>query len=216
MISVTLEFYSVENFKTPASAYPRRSFGKAAIETHYWGKNEWYSAYKTQPPDSTMRYDYFTVPKKTAITELKIGGKTVMVDDPPHWWTILEHSKAYEGHVLVAGLGLGLIVHALHSNPKVTKITVVEREPDVIELIRKYIPECNIVCQDWYDYVPTESVQGVFFDLFVGETAKMSGAAFREMITMRERFPEAQTYRILGFNNEALNSIADAVSNPTR
>ena len=39
-----------------------------------------------------------------------------------------EHATFYQGRVLVAGLGLGLIVHTLHANPAVQQIVVIERE----------------------------------------------------------------------------------------
>jgi len=45
------------------------------------------------------------------------------------------------GKVLVGGLGLGLIVHYLLRNPRVTRIDVVEIHSDVIKLISPKIPE---------------------------------------------------------------------------
>jgi hypothetical protein len=39
------------------------------------------------------------------------------------------------GHVLVAGLGLGVILVPMLASPRVEHVTVVEREPDVIALV---------------------------------------------------------------------------------
>lgn len=133
-----------------------------------------------------------------------------MVDDVAHWWSIQEHAALYEGHVLVAGLGLGLIVYALAANPKVKSITVIEREPDVIELVGHHLPKCKIVCADWDKYKPRKKFDGVFFDLFVGEGKELFPFAVVRMIELRERFPAA-TCRILGFPNETLLRAADQV-----
>lgn len=66
---------------------------------------------------------------------LGLDGDEITVDEPAHWWAMLEHARHFRGQVLVAGLGLGLIVHALAANPPVRKITVVERDRDVIEAV---------------------------------------------------------------------------------
>ena len=88
-------------------------------------------------------YDVFECVKPIKVTTLSIGKEMVMVDDPLHWIGMQELAKAAKGTVITAGLGLGLIAHALLENPAVTNITVVEKEPDVINLIRKYIPDSN-------------------------------------------------------------------------
>jgi spermidine synthase len=40
------------------------------------------------------------------------------------------------GNVLIAGLGLGLILPAILAKPEVEKVTVIEKEMDVIQLVR--------------------------------------------------------------------------------
>jgi threonine dehydrogenase-like Zn-dependent dehydrogenase len=141
------------------------------------------------------------------MTNLNINGATWMVDDCPHVWTIQKHAKDFHGKVLIAGLGLGLIVHALSKNEKVTEIIVVEREKDVIELIKPLIPNCTIINDDWYNY-PVKQADGVFYDLFVGEGESLYMDAIEEMIGLRRKFPNA-TCRILGFHNDNLQNIAD-------
>ena len=41
----------------------------------------------------------------------------------------------------MAGLGLGMVLHALVAKPEVTEVLVVEINPNVIELIKPTIPE---------------------------------------------------------------------------
>lgn len=202
-----MDTITLTDYVTPASKYPRMKLGRAEIKSHFW-KGEVYEAYHTGP--GKEKYAFIRAENRLRMTNLKIDGKVWMVDDPHHWWRIQEHAKEYKGHVLVAGLGLGLIVHALRENPKVSDVTVVERDPDVIKLIRPYIPECRIVEADWYEYEPDHDVDGVFFDLFVGKGEDLWPGAFREMMRLMDRFPGA-THRILGFPNDSLIRQAKAV-----
>src|SRR5438874_1639209 len=155
----------MESWHCPASDYPRRRVRSARI-ANAWYPAGTYSAYKTQD------VDFFRATKRLRITTLKIDGKTWMVDDPPHWWAMLDHAETFEGHVLCAGLGLGLMIHTLTANPKVEKITVVERNQDVIDLTGPLVPhdKLEIICADWFEQsketIP--DVDGVLFDLFVG------------------------------------------------
>ena len=55
-----------------------------------------------------------------------------------------------KGHVLINGLGLGMVLGAVLQNPAVTKATVVEISPDVIALVAPSYrdPRVSIVCGD--------------------------------------------------------------------
>ena len=112
------------------------------------------------------------------VKSLQVGRKTWMVDDPPHWWAMEEHATIYRGHVVVAGLGLGLIVHALVACPGVERITVVETEPDVITLVQPHLPlsgKVEIVAGDFWDWEGRPD--GVFYDLFVGDGSTLAAEA---------------------------------------
>jgi hypothetical protein len=215
-----LEFKILDlyEWQTPATQYPRTKLGRAAIVSHVLRRGNSYECYQTRPPGQTERYDYVSAKKNLTTTNLKIDGEVWMVDDCPHFWSIQEHAEAYEGDVLVAGLGLGLIVHALRNNPKVRNITVVEREKDVCDLIGPLVPKCQIVCADWYEYISKKGhrqVDGVFFDLFVGKGGDLLMYAFAEMLRLRQQFPGA-VHRILGFPNSLLIANAEAVEQLTK
>ena len=151
-------------------------------------------------------YDFFQALAALPITNLKIAGRVVMVDDPPHWWAMMDHAAKYRGHVLVAGLGLGLIVHALAANQQVERITVVEREPDVIAAVAPHLPgeKLRIVEGDFFNYHRDFEPEGVFFDLFVGNGHELMQNAVSMSFALRRRFPAAEVLRIHGFNNDAL------------
>lgn len=64
----------------------------------------------------------------------KCGG-LVMSDTPMEINTNREFVDKAHGHVLVGGLGLGLIIASICEKPEVRSITVVEKEQEVIELV---------------------------------------------------------------------------------
>lgn len=100
-------------------------------------------------------YPAFEVMKPIPVTELRLYGKTWMVDDPLHWIGMQRLGKAAQGSVLVVGLGLGLVVWALGANSKVSHVTVLEREPDVLNLIRPKLVGVNSGTDDryWLEYI---------------------------------------------------------------
>jgi len=89
-------------------------------------------------------YDFFYTEKTIPVTNLRIDGKQVMTDDVMHWMGMQKLAKESKGNVLVGGLGLGLIVHALAKNPKVKRIDVIELNKDVIKLVKPLIPKKNV------------------------------------------------------------------------
>jgi len=205
-----MHIYHLRGWRTQASKYPRTSHGIAAIRDWPLDAGDTYEAYGTHPPNAKRDYAYYRVERNVITTNLTIDGQVWMVDDPPHWWAIQEYAAEFSGHVLVAGLGLGLIVHALAANPKVTSITVVELCKDVIDLVGPLVPKCEIVHSDWYEYEPTAKVDGVFYDLFLGSGKANAMPALREMLELRQRFPGV-IHRILGFNNPGLIRLATTI-----
>jgi hypothetical protein len=196
----------IDSLETPASSYPRKKLGVAEIKTARYTEGV-YDCY------GVGGFAYYKTIKPLKVAVLKIKGKIWMVDDPPHWWAMQEHAQHYSGVVICAGLWLGLIVHALHANPKVTRITVIEREQDVIDLVRPLLPKgkVEILHGDFWDmdgfYTLTGKMpDGVFYDLFVGKGKELQPAAMRVWFELHERFP-GTVRRIHGFNNEQFQSL---------
>ncbi len=48
------------------------------------------------------------------------------------------HLEAASGHVLIGGLGMAIMAYAVAAKPEVTKVTVVERDAEVIALARDF------------------------------------------------------------------------------
>ena len=76
------------------------------------------------------------------------------------------------GHCLIAGLGLGMVAEACLRKPQVTSVTVVEIEPDVIELTGPYLLEkyenLAIIEADIFEWLPEkgERFGMVWFDIW--------------------------------------------------
>lgn len=58
---------------------------------------------------------------------------TGLLEIESHAW----HLHCAKGNVLVAGLGMGMYVHAASMKADVRRIVVIERDPDVIELMKR-------------------------------------------------------------------------------
>lgn len=79
--------------------------------------------------------------------QLYVGSELMMSDTDAEWFSnqsVLYHAN---GDVLVAGLGLGMILHPLLQNPAVRSVTVVEKYTDVIALVAPSLesPKLTIV-----------------------------------------------------------------------
>jgi hypothetical protein len=113
-----------------------------------------------------------------------VSGMAVLLRDGETWMSMspleIESEeigiRAGRGHVLILGLGLGWAAAATAALPVVTRVTVVERDPEVIALHRsldifaQLEPEARaklaIVAGDAYDYVPPTPVDLMIPDIW--------------------------------------------------
>lgn len=68
-------------------------------------------------------------------TRLLNSQGVMMSDTPDEWKDHVEAINHATGHCFIGGLGLGWIVEACLRKPEVTKVTVIEKEVDVIGLV---------------------------------------------------------------------------------
>lgn len=185
------------DWQTPATAYPNVAVGCARLGFTRYSKGV-YDCY------GVGGYQYFECLRPIKVKTLKIRRKVTMVDDAPHFLAMREHAACYHGHVVVAGLGLGLIVHALQDNPRVSRITVVEIEQDVIDMVGPLLKpdKLEIVHGDFRDW--DSAADGIFYDLFVGNGYELRHDAWMVFLRLCTQFQQADTIRIHGFDNDAL------------
>lgn len=139
----------ITEWETPATKYPLIKTGSVEISRI----NQTAGYYRME---GVRGYDYYHHAKKIPVTCLRIGKETVMVDDPLHWIGMQDLAKAMTGKVLIAGLGLGLVLHALRDNKEVTEIHVIERNKDVIGLMKHNMPQddrIKIISDDFWNYI---------------------------------------------------------------
>lgn len=95
-------------------------------------------------------------------TALKHKAWGIVMSDTPD--ERLDHrfaiSAAHE-HVLITGLGIGMVVAAVLAKPTVTKVTVVEKDADVIALVAPQItdPRFEVIHADAFEYKPPKGTR---------------------------------------------------------
>lgn len=140
---------NIIEWETPATKYPLIKVGSVEICRIKQKAGYYYM-------EGVRGYDYYHHAMKIPVTCLKIGTETVMVDDPLHWIGMQDLAKAMKGKVLIAGLGLGLVLHALWDNKEVTEIHVIEYNKDVIRIMKNNMPKddrIKIISDDFWNYV---------------------------------------------------------------
>jgi spermidine synthase len=85
--------------------------------------------------------------------------------------TCLDIVERAHGNVLIAGLGLGMILHPILENADVRDVIVVEKYRDVIDLISPTLPKSNrlsIVMADIFEWLPPRdaSYDVIWFDIW--------------------------------------------------
>lgn len=121
-------------------------------------------------------------------TRLVIG-RTFMMSDTPkelrdHFMMI---DKAF-GPVLVNGLGLGCVLNCLVHKPQVTKITVIEKSKDLIDLMAPHFPQVEIIHADALEYTPPrgERYGAVWHDIW----PDICGDNVREMKILHRKYAQ--------------------------
>jgi len=119
-------------------------------------------------------YDRFQCRKPITVTNLQVKDDkwwTLMTDDPMHWLGMQELAElAKPGKVLVAGLGMGLILHHLVKREDIKLIGIVEIDHQVINFITPHLPKdkrVRIIPRNFFGYLLDcqEEYDNVIIDL---------------------------------------------------
>ena len=98
---------------------------------------------------------------------LTIGGQLFMSDTQMERRTSYAAVQAARGRVLVGGLGVGMVAHALADKPDVKEILILENDPDVIKLVQPSLPaRVSVLEADVYTYRSMRSFDFIFFDIW--------------------------------------------------
>lgn len=87
-------------------------------------------------------------------------GEVVMSDTDMEKRTNEKFVLNAHGDILIGGLGIGMIVMATQNLPEVSSITVIEKYPEVIELVGNQLPlneKVKIIQSDVFDWKPEKN-----------------------------------------------------------
>jgi hypothetical protein len=110
-----------------------------------------FGGYRKRPPSQHVTYPY-----KTVWHQLRHDDHGVWTTDLPcEQFQQLDACTGFKGEVLLGGLGIGLIATLLEKNPKVERITIVEKDDDVIRLVEPhlYLSRTRIVHDDLFEFL---------------------------------------------------------------
>ena len=108
--------------------------------------------------------------KEGKYARLVIDGSVVMSDTDMEKDTNWRAVRNAHGHVLIAGLGLGMIILPLLEKPEVKTITVIEKNPDVINLVYPYLKsdKLTVINADIFEWKPVKTAKydSIYFDIW--------------------------------------------------
>ena len=106
------------------------------------------------------------------VVSLHVEGEdgTMMADNGFERRTSLPAVRQARGDVLIAGLGLGMILHPICGRGRVRSVTVLEKYPDVLELVRPSLPrtrKLRIEIADAFTWEPgARAFDTIWFDIW--------------------------------------------------
>jgi len=124
--------------------------------------------------------------------QLTVGRTLMMTDTRNEQRTNFEVVYKANGHVFIAGLGIGMILHPIAAKPEVTKITVLEKSQGVIDLVKGTLPtKVEVVQGDIFEYKPEKGTKFdcIYFDIW----PDINTDNLPEMATLHRRFARCKT-----------------------
>lgn len=112
----------------------------------------------------------------------------VMSDTPMEKETNREFVEKAHGDILIAGLGIGLILLPLLEKKDVKKITIIEKNKEVIELIEHQLPKnskITIINRDIFkNQFKTEKFDCIYFDIW----NYINSDVYKEMKSLKRKY----------------------------
>lgn len=112
--------------------------------------------------------------KTGTFCRLSVNGSLLMTDTPAEARSNYEVVRRSHGHVFIAGLGLGMILHPILEKEEVESVTVIEVYQDVINLVAPTLTggKLTIICANAYEWKPPKSQKFnvIYFDIW-GDTS---------------------------------------------
>lgn len=119
------------------------------------------------------------------------GEGCFMSDTPAEWRDVSWLIAGAVGDVLISGLGLGMVVKGLLARDRVTSVTVIEKEADVIKLVAPSYadPRVRIIEADAFTWKPDRKFDLAWHDIWPNICADN----LPEMTRLRRHYQRAMT-----------------------
>ena len=113
----------------------------------------------------------------------------IMSDTWMEQMTNIEFVRNANGHVLIAGLGIGMVVMAIQDKPEVESITVVELEQGIYDIVMPALSKhlnskVKVVIGDIHDFQPEIKYDTIYCDIW----NDISGGNWDEMKILTKKF----------------------------
>jgi hypothetical protein len=112
---------------------------------------------------------------------LSCDNEVVMSNTPMEIRTCEAFIERATGRILINGLGLGMVLHAILQKPDVTHVTVIEKSQDVMNLVSKafaHDPRVEIILADALNTAHRQALPSMCAGM-------ISGQIFRDQILMK-------------------------------
>lgn len=121
---------------------------------------------------------------------LRADGALQMSDTPMEKRTNSYFCIYAHGDILIGGLGIGMIILAIQDSPDVNSITVIEKNPDIIELMtgqHLFNNKVTIICGDVFTWKPEKGVR--YDTIYMDIWAYINSSIYRdEMIPLKRKY----------------------------
>lgn len=91
--------------------------------------------------------------------KLILNGALVMSDTPKEFRDHFEFLRRATGNVLINGLGMGCCLNVVLNKPEVKKITVIEKDKGLIDVVSPYFKDVEIINADAFEWTPSKRVR---------------------------------------------------------
>lgn len=179
------------NFRQMAAYVPEGSVGQARIQ-HFEVSEQEASLSKLRATINPHRPDDSV--REGKYVKLYVGQTLMMSDTQMEQKTNVSVIRNASGKVLIAGLGVGLILLPILEKAEVIEVTVIEKYPEVVELVephvRKaagaYADKLKVVTADILTWKPPkgERWNTIYFDIW----PEICPDNLEEMATLHRRF----------------------------
>lgn len=169
-----------------------------------------YGEWVLERRDKILMRGYFTFLQSVSPNYVLRKGKTVWMSlAPMELESQAHHAIAACGHTVVMGLGMGLLLYNVIQKESVKKVTVVEHDPEIVELLHQIAnpkswtgwDKVKIVIADALEWKPNEPVDFLSVDIW----SKLGAMSLRSDGQQIQNHVQAQQVALWGQELDFIN-----------